>query len=105
MVLIPGPGVDPDGPQPTQSLRVCWRHPDRIPVEPTLPYGRPEHPGHRVERQVDRTVRLRGEARRHAEHLQQGYVLFLGEGHPRGEVLPPPPDVAVVTAQMPDGGR
>jgi len=69
MVLIPGSGVDPDGPQPAQGFRMYWHHADRIPVQPALPDGGPEHSRQRIERQVHRAVRPRGEACRHAEHL------------------------------------
>src|SRR5258708_10281880 len=46
IVFVPRAGVDPDGPQPPQPpqhIRVSWHHPHRVPVQPPLPHGRPEH--------------------------------------------------------------
>ncbi len=99
--LVPGPGVDPDRPGGPQRAGVLRHHPHRVPVEPALPGLRREHPRARVERQLDRAVLARGEARGHAEQYEQRGVLLLGESGPRGEVRPPAPDVGVVAAQVP----
>ena len=61
------------------------------------------HAAARVERQHRTAVVARGEGRRAAERGEQGRVLGLGEGRPGVEVVPPPPDVAVVGTQVPDG--
>src|ERR1700691_6294646 len=80
VVLVPRTGVDPDRPQPPQGIRVAWHHPYRVPVQPPLPHGWPDHPGRRIERQLNCTVLVSREARGHAEHAEQRYVLLPGEG-------------------------
>src|SRR5271165_7319192 len=92
--FVPRAGVDPDGPQPPQRVRVVRHHPNRVPVQPPLPHGWPEHSGHRVEWQIDGTVLVGGKARCHADQPEQRHVLLFGEGHPGVEIVPPAPDIA-----------
>src|SRR6185437_1596291 len=91
--------VDPDGAERAERLGVRWHHPDRVPVEPTLPDLIADHPGARIERKLRGAVVGSGETGGDAVDAEQRLVGPLSERGPRAEVAPPARDVAVVVTQ------
>src|SRR5947199_330971 len=79
-----GPGSRPE--RPAAGIRPG--HPDRLPVQPTIPDGGAELAGEKVEREPDGAVVVRRVAGRHGPLVDEVLVAGTAERRPTAEVLP-----------------